>query len=180
MLARTPARRLLHSQLTARLRLAAGREMTAGSVAEVTTCLAERGVAHWLCGGWGVDALAGRQTRRHGDLDVVVDRADHRLPDAADAALGALGLRRVATETSIPPMPTIWVYSDGRGRTVDLLPADLTQPPFDRPDAWARGRVSEVDVACISASLQRALRAGYTARRSDRADLAVLDGLGSS
>ena len=180
MLARTPARRLLHSQLSARLRLAAGREMTAESVLEVTTCLAERGVAHWLCGGWGVDALARHQTRRHGDLDVIVDGADHRLPDAADEALGALGLRRMATETSIPPMPTIWVYSDGRGRTVDLLPADLARPPFDRPDAWSRGQVSGVEVACVSASLQRVLRAGYAARRSDHADLTVLDGLGSS
>lgn len=27
----------------------------------------------WLGGGWGVDALAGRETRPHGDLDLCVD-----------------------------------------------------------------------------------------------------------
>ena len=32
--------------------------------------LADAGVRFWLAGGWGVDALAGRQTRSHRDLDV--------------------------------------------------------------------------------------------------------------
>ena len=177
---RTPARRLLHSRLAGRLRLAAGREMNASAVTEITSCLDELTLAHWLCGGWGVDALVGRQTRRHGDLDVIVDGNDPRLPEAADTALGQLGLRRVATETSIAPMPTIWVYSDGRGRTVDLLPADIAMPPFDRPDAWARGRIGQTEVGCVSAALQRLLRAGYPARKSDREDLALLDGLASS
>lgn len=180
LLARTPARRLLHTGLVARLRIAAGREMSADAVAEVSRCLDAHEIRHWLCGGWGVDALAGRQTRRHGDLDVIVDRADPRLPDAADAALAELGLRRVATETSIAPMSTIWVFSDGRSRTVDLLPVDVTAAPFDRSDAWAQGRVAGTDVRCISATLQRRLRAGYSPRSSDRADLAVLDGLPSS
>ena len=27
----------------------------------------------WLMGGWGIDALLGRQTRRHHDLDVLVE-----------------------------------------------------------------------------------------------------------
>ena len=180
LVARTPARRLLHSRLAARARFAAGREMTASAVVEVASCLEEAGLAHWLCGGWGVDALVGRQTRRHGDLDVVVDGSDRRLPTAADAALARLGLERVATETSIEPMPTIWVYSDGHGRTVDLLPVDVVRPPFDRDDAWARGRIGQTEVGCISVTLQRTLRAGYPTRKSDRDDLAALDALAAS
>jgi hypothetical protein len=35
--------------------------------------LAEAGCAVWVAGGWGVDALAGRQTRLHRDLDLAVD-----------------------------------------------------------------------------------------------------------
>ncbi|HEY7989282.1 MAG TPA: hypothetical protein VIE19_08690, partial [Lapillicoccus sp.] len=38
--------------------------------------LADAGVRFWLAGGWGVDALAGRQTRSHRDLDLLVDAAD--------------------------------------------------------------------------------------------------------
>jgi lincosamide nucleotidyltransferase A/C/D/E len=154
--------------------------MSAQEVAEVCRGLEAHGVTHWVCGGWGVDALAGRQTRRHGDLDVIVDRAEPRLDESADAALTELGLRRVGTETSIPPMSTIWVYSDGRNRTVDLLPVDVTAAPFDRADAWAQGRIAEIPVRCISAALQRRLRTGYSHRRSDRADMAVLDELASS
>ena len=44
------------------------------------------GVELWLMGGWGVDALLGRQTREHHDLDVLVEvsaleRFRHRLAD---------------------------------------------------------------------------------------------------
>uniref|UniRef100_UPI003F87D29B nucleotidyltransferase domain-containing protein n=1 Tax=Actinosynnema sp. TaxID=1872144 RepID=UPI003F87D29B len=31
------------------------------------------GARLWIDGGWGVDALLGERTRRHGDLDVVVE-----------------------------------------------------------------------------------------------------------
>lgn len=38
--------------------------------------LKERGIAVWIDGGWGVDALLGEQTRAHADLDIAVHR-DH-------------------------------------------------------------------------------------------------------
>ncbi|MDR1753876.1 MAG: aminoglycoside nucleotidyltransferase, partial [Eubacterium sp.] len=37
---------------------------------------AENNIEIWLDGGWGVDALVGRQTRPHDDLDVFVQRSD--------------------------------------------------------------------------------------------------------
>ena len=46
--------------------------MLADDVALVVTALAEAGVAAWLDGGWGVDALLGEQTREHDDLDLVM------------------------------------------------------------------------------------------------------------
>ena len=58
--------------------------MLADDVALVVTALAEAGVAAWLDGGWGVDALLGEQTREHDDLDLVMALAD------AAAALEAL------------------------------------------------------------------------------------------
>jgi lincosamide nucleotidyltransferase A/C/D/E len=30
------------------------------------------GIKIWIDGGWGVDALLGKQTRTHADLDIVV------------------------------------------------------------------------------------------------------------
>ncbi len=37
------------------------------------------GLAFWIDGGWGVDALLGRQTRPHSDLDLAVHLADEPL-----------------------------------------------------------------------------------------------------
>lgn len=46
---------------------------------EVADLLAHFPRPWWLAGGWALDLHLGRQTRRHGDLDVVVLRQDHQL-----------------------------------------------------------------------------------------------------
>ena len=61
-----------------------------GDLLAVTTALHRAGIAHWVAGGWGVDALVGRQTRPHRDLDLAVD-ADQL--DQAVALLRPLGYR---------------------------------------------------------------------------------------
>lgn len=49
--------------------------MEAAAVLTVLADLRGTGIKCWVDGGWGVDALLGRQTRDHNDLDLVV-RAD--------------------------------------------------------------------------------------------------------
>ncbi|MBI2171063.1 MAG: nucleotidyltransferase family protein [Chloroflexi bacterium] len=34
--------------------------------------LSNKGIPHWLAGGWGIDFLLGRATRKHGDIDFAV------------------------------------------------------------------------------------------------------------
>jgi len=65
----------------------------AADVIGVLDALDECGVRSWVGGGWGVAALAGRQTRWHHDLDVAVDAAD------LGRCLAALGWTRVRSET---------------------------------------------------------------------------------
>jgi lincosamide nucleotidyltransferase A/C/D/E len=55
-------------------------EVTAATVVELLDLLADHDVRVWLDGGWAVDACLGYQTRRHGDLDIVVE--DRRLATA--------------------------------------------------------------------------------------------------
>ncbi len=50
--------------------------MRADDVTEVLDRLDRAGVRHWVGGGWGVAALAGRQTREHRDLDLAIDAED--------------------------------------------------------------------------------------------------------
>lgn len=46
--------------------------MQAADVQAVLAALDAAGVPTWLDGGWGIDALVGRQTRPHSDLDLVI------------------------------------------------------------------------------------------------------------
>ncbi len=48
--------------------------MPSGEVIRIVGLLERQGLSVWLDGGWGVDALAGRQTRPHDDLDVAILR----------------------------------------------------------------------------------------------------------
>src|SRR5947209_7555340 len=54
-------------------RLEDRRPMNAASVVDLYRRLTDRGIALWLDGGWGVDALLDEQTRPHDDLDIVVE-----------------------------------------------------------------------------------------------------------
>src|SRR3712207_927602 len=49
---------------------------SAEEVARVLAGLEAASCSAWIEGGWGVDALVGRQTRQHRDLDLDID-ADH-------------------------------------------------------------------------------------------------------
>lgn len=66
--------------------------MTADDVLEIIGRLDAAGVRWWVHGGWGMDALLGKETRPHDDLDLAVPRADI---DRRDAQLLAerFGLR---------------------------------------------------------------------------------------
>ncbi len=152
--------------------------MTAAEVVAVLDALAAAGCPAWLEGGWGVDALAGRQTRAHRDLDLAVDATQEA---AVLAALGDLGY---AVETDERPT-RVELAAPGRG-WVDVHPvtfdADGTGiqvgPHGERwvyPAAcFTTGTVAGRAVGCISAMQQIAWRSGYELRAVDHHDLAVL------
>jgi Aminoglycoside-2''-adenylyltransferase len=51
-------------------------EMSADDVCAFLDQLDAHGIRIWLDGGWAVDACLGSQTRRHGDLDIVIEERD--------------------------------------------------------------------------------------------------------
>src|SRR4051794_7917248 len=51
----------------------AGQGMTATDVMDLHSAFAAAGILVWIDGGWAVDALLGRQTRQHDDLDIAVE-----------------------------------------------------------------------------------------------------------
>ncbi len=148
---------------------------------EVLDALDCAGVRHWVAGGWGVAALAERQTRDHRDLDLAVDARD--LP----ICLRALERAGYIVETDwMPAREELWATGE---RWVDLHPVtfDLRghgrQPDpvgghFDYPPtAFAEGAIGGRAVHCLSVEQQRKFRTGYEHRPQDLHDLADLDAL---
>jgi len=149
-------------------------------VRAVTTRLEDAGIAYWVAGGWGVDALVGRQTRAHRDLDVAVDAV--RLEEAL-AVHAELGYRR---ETDWLPV-RIELAADGE-RWVDVHPVAFPDGPggdgrqagpggswFDYPaEDLVTGSIEGHPLPCLSAARQRVFHAGYPPRPVDEVDLALL------
>ena len=62
---------------------------------DLLEALKNRGIPVWVGGGWGVDALVGRQTRPHNDIDVYVENSN---ADAFVQVLASRGYSQVETE----------------------------------------------------------------------------------
>ena len=147
-------------------------------VLSVSAALTGAGIRHWAGGGWGVDALVGRQTRLHRDLDLAVDAA--QLSQAV-RLLSALGYR---PETDWLPVRLElaadgerWVDlhpvvfgADGDGRQAGPDGSHFTYPAAD----LVAGAVAGQPLPCLSARLQRVFHSGCPPRALDEADLALL------
>jgi lincosamide nucleotidyltransferase A/C/D/E len=158
------------------------RDFTVADVAEVLERLEEAGVEYWLDGGWGVDALLGVQTRKHDDVDIVVDQEDVA---RGQEALSGIGFAHAGD--SEPGLPSRVVLVDRRGRQVDFHPVVVDharngwQPLGD--GAWGQypaeglagsGEVGEKRVACITPALQLRHHLGYPWGEQDRQDMEAL------
>jgi lincosamide nucleotidyltransferase A/C/D/E len=132
----------------------------------------------WLAGGWGVDALAGRETRPHGDLDLCLD--------APSLAPVLELLARIGFTPREDWLPVRIEVEHPDGRRVDLHPVTFaadgsgTQPGLDGAvfaypaGCTSTGSVAGRPVTCISAPQQLLFRAGYDWRGVDHHDVAVL------
>jgi lincosamide nucleotidyltransferase A/C/D/E len=151
--------------------------ITAEEVLAVLDRLAEAGVRAWVDGGWGVDALVGKQTRSHEDLDLVIDvTAVSRLVDE---------LVNDGFEAIRDWRPTAIALRHPDGRQLDLHPVTLTadgggdQIQRDGVRRWhyARpvvGRIGGRSVECCSVQTQVDAHLGYEPDDLDRQDMAVL------
>jgi lincosamide nucleotidyltransferase A/C/D/E len=154
--------------------------MGPGEVLKVLDALALAGLPSWLDGGWGVDALLGKQTRSHEDIDLVVELA--RL-DEVRAILGELGFHLVEDH-----LPTRAAMRSDDGGQIDLHPvtfdengigwqagaapdgADCSYPA----DGFSLGQVAGQSVPCLTPTLQIEHHLGYQPRERDRADVTAL------
>lgn len=135
---------------------------------------------YWVDGGWGVDALLGRQTRPHSDLDLAVHFAD--LPLFANL-LETRSYSRILK----PEFPDWnWVFRHKADGSVDLhgfilndrgegvlgKPSENSMYPAGALDGV--GLLGGMHVRCIAAPFVLMFRNGFEPRPVDHHDVTVL------
>jgi lincosamide nucleotidyltransferase A/C/D/E len=166
------------------MRAGRGREpqtdMSAEDVMHILDRLEGAGLSVWVAGGWAIDAVAGRQTRAHDDLDLVALRDE--IP-ALERELAALGYERAG---GAPPMSFESV--DALGRQVDVHPiADDGAYRMRDGGVWhyplagleGRGTIGGRPVRCLTVEAQLYCRSGYDPADPEKheRDLALLESL---
>jgi lincosamide nucleotidyltransferase A/C/D/E len=152
--------------------------MVAERALEILDTLRSHGVPASVDGGWGVDALVGRQTRPHGDLDLVVALGD---VDAIRSALHPFGfsiaedhrpVRFVMRDDTGSQLDFHTVSFDEQGGGVQPQPGGGTfRYP---PEGFVRGQIDGRDVPCISAEVQVLCHLGYEPTSKDAHDVLLL------
>jgi lincosamide nucleotidyltransferase A/C/D/E len=89
---------------------------TGQEVIGIIRLLEECGVPAWLDGGWAIDALLGRETRGHEDVDLILPFDDL---DAAELAMGNAGFARNDCRTNLPNRLVLW---NCNGLQIDIRP----------------------------------------------------------
>jgi lincosamide nucleotidyltransferase A/C/D/E len=152
--------------------------MTAAEVVRVVAALEAADCPVWLEGGWGVDALAGRQTRAHRDLDIAIDASQEAVVLTVLAGQGysvETDGRPTRVELSAPERGWVDVHPVAFGPDGDGIQSGPDGERWVYPAAsLVSGSVAGRPVGCISAAQQIAWRTGYELRDVDRHDLAVL------
>lgn len=134
----------------------------------------------WIEGGWAVDAWLGGQTRRHSDVDIVIEKKDL---DEAVAALVDRGFKPVPRDDT---RPWNFVLGDAAGRQVDFHVIVLDEsgngvygPPENGdvyPADGLAGRVMlcERSVGAMTPAVLVRFHTGYEPSAKDRADVQAL------
>jgi lincosamide nucleotidyltransferase A/C/D/E len=155
-------------------------EMTADDVCGLLDLVEAARVRVWLDGGWAVDACLGVQTRRHGDLDIVIEESHTPVLVAALERRGYAPVPRPDTRA--------WnfVLGDEHGHQIDFhvivldeLGRGVYGPPekgeFYPAEALAgAGTINGRSVRCITPEWLVRFHAGYEVDETDWADVSAL------
>jgi lincosamide nucleotidyltransferase A/C/D/E len=149
--------------------------VTAEDALELYALFEKNGIAVCIDGGWGVDALLGRQTRLHADLDIAIQHKD--VPRVREL----LEIRGY-TDTARPDTRDCnFVLGDASGREVDVhsytfdasgnLLYGIAYPP---DSLTGTGTIDGHPVRCISLEWVIKFRENYAPDEGDIADVQLL------
>lgn len=148
----------------------------------VINLLENSGIRYWIDGGWGVDILAGKQTRAHRDIDINFDA------QYTETLLNILSEYAYEVDTDWKPV-RIELYSDKLGY-LDIHPfilnADGTSKQADLEGGWyefekdffGNALFEGKTIPCITVKGQKIFHSGYELRDKDIHDISILDNIG--
>lgn len=161
--------------------------------AHIYQWLAGSGIQSWIVGGWGIDALLGKQTRDHHDLDLIilVDDVVKTLDICEDEGYQLDYLweeNNPVIDAYGNTVNTGFVLKDASGRELDIhamrqdpegngIPAWKNDPGwiFSVMDLSGKGSIAGETVRCFSPEMQRKAHTGYELPDKHQRDLALLD-----
>ncbi len=138
-------------------------------------------IKYWVDGGWGVDILAGKQTRPHRDIDINFD-AQH-----TEKLLNILFEYGYKIDTDWKPV-RIELYSEIYGY-LDIHPFvlnyDGTSKQANLEGGWYEFDSDFFDsvvfegkvIPCISLKGQKIFHSGYELRDKDKHDISILENI---
>ncbi len=154
---------------------------TKEDVMTVINLLENAGIIFWVDGGWGVDILAGKQTRVHRDIDINFDA------QYTDKFLNILSEYWYEVDTDWRPV-RIELYSEKYGY-LDIHPFVLNEDgtskqadleggwyEFDK-DLFSNAVFEGKIIPCISLKGQKLFHSGYELRDKDRHDISILESI---
>jgi lincosamide nucleotidyltransferase A/C/D/E len=151
--------------------------MTDIDVLEIISLLEKAGITVWLDGGWAIDAIVKRQTRKHDDLDVVVELSN--VNRVKKALAGFIVLE--------DELPTRFVLGDAVGRRIDFHTVTFnsegggvqqlqngTSYTYPAHGFLGIGEISGKQIPCLTAEVQAECHYGYEPDENDRHDMKLL------
>jgi hypothetical protein len=157
------------------------RVLDGAEVVELIALLTVAGVAVWVDGGWGVDALLGEQTRPHLDLDIAVAtrqlaRTTAVLADHSFVVVRDDGPHNLVLGDDVGRLVDVHAFDD----TSTLIEADGIDRhgphglAYEAGGFTGHGRIEDRPVRCMSAQFQMRSHTGYVVDEDDWHDISNL------
>jgi lincosamide nucleotidyltransferase A/C/D/E len=150
------------------------------AVTQLYNDLNDLGVEVWIDGGWGVDALLGKQSRDHNDLDIVIQKKDIPILRKYMESKGYKDVKRDDTS------PWNFVLGDDNGQEVDVhviifdkkrngLYGPVEKGVMYPADSLkGKGIINGQKVKCITVEYMVKFHTGYKLRDNDFNDVTAL------
>jgi lincosamide nucleotidyltransferase A/C/D/E len=154
--------------------------MNSTDVTELYIKLQQTGIDIYLDGGWGVDALLGKQTRPHEDLDIFIQEKD---VFTLRGFLEKKGYKEIKLEIA---RPFNFVFGDATGREIDVHvftyddEGKVFYGPPEKNEVYPAtifdgdGNIDGKTVKCILPEWIVNFHTGYKVRENDYKDVAAL------